>query len=490
MLEDNKLIEVVTTELELAEDWSVLHDIKIKKAFLFKPIFQYFKKIKEKINKDDLDISINFRVGREDIDINEEHVNTITIEFLANQALEPTVISHIGIGKNEETNKLVFWGSFFTDYNEIRGNNDSISYFEDKYLSPSLNKDKYGNIEFKSTNKLIEFYDDLINNIIVKEFSITGNILLKHLSNNWLIYIFTQLKLFYPNEDFEIENNINSIKLKLYTNSSSQNTIYISPLYNGDSYRIFISIDRRVDLPENKIKEIMNDKLFKFNIYTHDYRYSLYDRKIIFELAGFREVSNTYNWSLSNESILELIINIIRLQEHFFNKEEVLPNEIFVNSNVSKSLFHYEEMRNRGFFSYGITNLLLNFYKKFFKIFCCYQNPNKFSYIGSNLYPGRLNPFYQNVYLNLENQKLLIEYIENKKKEFVGKDSITFENNNSSNEYKTIIKVYEFACDYILKHKDGEMPGKIYSPEILIENFLNIDNAKLDYNLFCETIKK
>ena len=34
------------------------------------------------------------------------------------------------------------------------------------------------------------------------------------------------------------------------------------------------------------------------------------------------------------------------------------------------------------------------------------------------------------------------------------------------------------------------MPGKIYSPEILIENFLNIDNAKLDYNLFCETIKK
>ena len=101
-----------------------------------------------------------------------------------------------------------------------------------------------------------------------------------------------------------------------------------------------------------------------------------------------------------------------------------------------------------------------------------------------------MNPFYQNVYLNLENQKLLIEYIENKKKEFVGKDSITFENNNSSNEYKTIIKVYEFACDYILKHKDGEMPGKIYSPEILIENFLNIDNAKLDYNLFCETIKK
>ena len=489
MFENNKLIEVVTKELESEEDWSVLHDIKIKKAFIFKPIFEYFKKINEKINNDDLDISIRFKVGNEDFDINEEHVNSISIEFLKNQALAPTVISHIGIGKNKETNKVYFWASFLTDYNEIRGNNDSISYFENKYLSSGLKKDKYGNIEFNSANKLIEFYDDLINNIIVKEFSITGNLLLKHLSNNWLIYIFTQLKLFYPNKDFEIEDNINSIKLKLENNSSSQNTLYISPLYNGDSYRIFISIDRRVDLPDNKIKEIMNDKLFIFNIYTHDYRYSLYDRKIIFELVGFREVSNTNYWSLSNESILELIINIIRLQEHFFNKEEALSDEIFVNSNVSKSLFHYEKMRNIGFFSYGITNLLLNFYKKFFKIFCRYQNPIKYSYIGSNLNPGRLNPFYQFVYLNVENQKLLIEYIENKKKEFAKMDGIAFENNDS-NEYKTIIKVYEFACKYILNHKDEEMPGRIYSPEILIENFVNIDNAKLDYNLFCETIKK
>ena len=480
MTKDNqlevKIYNQVRAELESSNDLNDVFDLENKKALLFKPIQTYLKKFKEKAQREDLDFE--FRYG----DLDEEHSNECFITYGQRLPLSRDLTFCILVIKNEE-NKIVF--RLFIQDKEVWGSSNDTLSFKKRIFGDENFKSDYSN-----TEEFIQVFESMISKIIVKDFTVNGNLHLKKLALNELEFIFKLMQKFDDKKIFDFKSSNSEIKLLIKENNEKDFIIYISPLYNGKGYRLFIELYfygdnyKKIENIDTKIEQILNDEVFKFEIYSKFYQVSLFDERIVFELVGFND--KLIPWSLTNDGLENLIVNICRIYE-VFNKR----NKREYNDEGSELIEHPFESKFYELFikadeiwsNNHFDMVILNFYKALIDEAKYLQLP-KYFFITDN-YIHNNAKIMSSLYIPSSKRDELLSYIKESMNSY--NDNKT---DNSLKEYKdrqkeeykfidcfNLIIKYFYDGEY-LSEKDEYGRYAIFYPRQYISRFL--EDEKFD----------
>ena len=426
---DNKILDNIRKSLD-SEKWEFISDLNSKKSKLLNPIYKHFLNLEKKFRDESLDIKIHFQLDEDDLIYIRATVGTY-------QPFSPITDIIFGLSQNSENLK----SSFFVNITDREG----IDYLQKQILN-SLSKYNPSNnyIKLNKSEEVIKLSDDLFSNIIVKCFSVDGNIF-KNINKRNCLYAFLKQIEIKSNNVLKIFRDINNT-IKLHINDDDLVNFHISSLENGKGHRIFISFDgtkASKEVIHKQIENFINQDYFNFKVVTD--RYNTFTT--LYELQNFKEHLTTYGYDISLSEPYEVFLILMKIYDYCiksskpkFEEHKSIHDSWSVEVTNNKLRASLEEIaynirENKSHLDH--LGLSLDFYKFIF------QELRK-NYL--NFYTNeKLIKFLLNYcYLDNESFNKLIDYINNQKLDEVSYDR----NNENSYLCLEIIVNYFVETDY------------------------------------------